>query len=162
MGRVLFAITEDTTNGLLDTLGGISNPRLVKENFTNAASFESCRNAYHKSDRENFLIELGKYRLGKKDMIPALNLFRKVDVKNGSLLELNERCAKEGEYIELTAHMDILLVLSNTPHAMDRGIYNPSDVEINIFDSVEFKDEDYVNYSEEAKRGFHNSNRYFV
>lgn len=162
MGRVLFAITEDTTNGLLDTLGGISNPRLVKENFTNAASFESCRNAYHKSDRENFLIELGKYGLGKKDMIPALNLFRKVDVKNGSLLELNERCAKEGEYIELTAHMDILLVLSNTPHAMDRGIYNPSDVEINIFDSVEFKDEDYLNYSEEAKRGFHNSNRYFV
>ncbi len=162
MGRVLFAITEDSTNGLLDTLGGISNPRLVKENFTNAASFESCRNAYHKSDRENFLIELGKYGLGKKDMIPALNLFRKVDVKNGSLLELNERCAKEGDFIELTAHMDILLVLSNTPHAMDKGIYNPSDVEINIFDSVEFKDEDYVNYSEEAKRGFLNSNRYFV
>ena len=162
MGRVLFAITEDTTNGLLDTLGGISNPRLIEENFTNAASFESCRNAYHKSDRENFLIELGKYGLGKKDMIPALNLFRKVDVKNGSLLELNERCAKEGDVIELTAHMDILLVLSNTPHAMDSGIYNPSDVEINIFESVEFKDEDYVDYSEEAKRGFQNSNRYFV
>lgn len=96
MGRVLFAITEDTTDGLFDTLGGISNDRLIKENFSNEATFESCRNAYHKSDRENFLIELGKYGMGKKDMIPALNLFRKVDVKEGSLLELNPRCAKKG------------------------------------------------------------------
>lgn len=162
MGRVLFAITEDTTNGLLDTLGGISNARLIKENFSNAATFESCRNAYHKNDRENFLIELGKYGMGKKDMIPALNLFRKVDVKDGSTLELNPRCAKENDVIELTAHMDILLLLSNTPHAMDSGEYNPSDIEINIFESVEFKDEDYVNFSDEAKRGFHNSNRYFI
>ena len=162
MGRVLFAITGDTTEGLLDTLGGISNARLVKENFTNAASFESCRNAYHKSDRENFLIELGKYGMGKKDMIPALNLFRKVDVKEGSKLVLSDRKAKKGDYIEFTAQMDILLILSNTPHAMDKGEYNPSDIEITIFDAVEFKDEDYVDFSEEAKRGFHNSNRYFV
>jgi len=162
MGRVLFAITEDTTDGLFDTLGGISNDRLIKENFTNEATFESCRNGYHKSDRENFLIELGKYGMGKKDMIPALNLFRKVDVKGGSNLELNSRCAKEGDIIELTAHMDILLVLSNTPHAMDSGIYNPSDIEISIFEAVKFKDEDYVDFSDEAKRGFQNSNRYFV
>ena len=162
MGRVLFAITEDSTDGLLDTLGGISNARLIKENFSNTATFESCRNAYHKSDRENFLIELGKYGMGKKDMIPALNLFRKVDVKEGSRLELNSRCAKKGDVIELTAQMDVLLVLSNTPHAMDSGVYNPSDIEINIFEALEFKDEDYVNFSDEAKRGFHNSNRYFV
>jgi len=162
MGRVLFAITEDTTNGLLDTLGGINNDRLIKENFSNEATFESCRNGYHKSDRENFLIELGKYGMGKKDMIPALNLFRKVDVKEGSLLELNPRCAKEGELIELTAHMDVLLVLSNTPHAMDKGEYNPSDVEINIYEAVEFKDEDYASFSDEAKRGFQNTNRYFI
>ncbi len=162
MGRVLFAITEDTTDGLLDTLGGISNDRIIKENFTGEATYESCRNGYFKSDRENFLIELGKYGMGKKDMIPALNLFRKVDVQEGSKLVLNERCAKEGDYIELTAHMDILLILSNTPHAMDKGEYNPSDVEITLFDAVDFKDEDYKNYSQEAKRGFQNTNRYFV
>jgi len=162
MGRVLFTITDDTTDGLLDTIGGISNDRIVKENFSGDATFESCRNGYFKSDRENFLIELGKYGMGKKDIIPALNLFRKVDVKEGSKLVLNDRTAKEGDTIELTAHMDVLLVLSNTPHAMDRDEYNPSDVEITIFDAVEFRDEDYVNYSEEAKRGFQNTNRYFV
>lgn len=163
MGRVLFAITDDTTNGLLDVLGGISNERVIKENFGGEATYQSCRNGYHKSDKENFLIELGKYGMGKKDLIQALNLFRKVDVKEGSKLVLNQRCAKIGEYIDLTAHMDILLVLSNTPHAMDKsGVYKPSDVEISISESVEIKDEDYKDYSDEAKRGFKNTNRYFV
>jgi urea carboxylase-associated protein 2 len=162
MGRVLFAITKDTTDGLLDTLGGMSNDRVIKENFKGDATFESCRNAYFKSDRENFLIELGKYGMGKKDMIPTLNLFRKVDVKEGSKLVLNERKASQGDMIELTAQMDVLLILSNTPHAMDKGEYNPSDVEITVFDTVAFNDEDYTNFSEEAKRGFQNTNRYFV
>ncbi len=163
MGRVLFAITEDTTDGLFDTLGGISNERIIKENFKEDATFQSCRNGYYKSDYENFLIELGKYGMTKKDLIPALNLFRKVDVKDGSKLVLSPRCAKEGDYIELTAMMDVLLVLSNTPHAMDKsGVYNSSDVEITIFESVPFKDEDYENYSPEAKRGFINTNRYFA
>lgn len=163
MGRVLFAITQDTTDGLFDTLAGISNPRIIKENFKEEATYDSCRNAYYKSDRENFLIELGKYGMGKKDMIPALNLFRKVDVKGGSNLELNRRCAKKGDVIELTALMDVLLVLSNTPHVMDKtGVYNPSDIEISIFESLAFKDEDYADFSDEAKRGFQNTNRYFV
>lgn len=163
MGRVLFAITQDSTDGLFDTLGGISNPRIIKENFKENATYESCRNAYYKSDRENFLIELGKYGMGKKDMIPALNLFRKVDVKEGYKLELNPRCAKKGDVIELTALMDVLLILSNTPHSMDKtGVYNPSDIEISIFESVPFKDEDYIDFSDEAKRGFQNTNRYFV
>lgn len=163
MGRVLFAITEDSTNGLLDTLGGISNDRIVKENFKEEATFESCRNAYYKSDRENFLIELGKYDMGKKDLIPALNLFRKVDVKEGSQLHLNERKANKGDVIELTAHMDVLLILSNTPHAMDKsGVYNPSDIEISIFESIPFSEEDYKDFSDEAKRGFINTNRYFI
>ena len=59
--------------------------------------------------------------------------------------------------------MDVLLILSNTPHAMDKtGIYNPSDIEISIFESVPFKDEDYIDFSDEAKRGFINTNRYFI
>ncbi|MFX4281142.1 urea amidolyase associated protein UAAP1 [Aliarcobacter butzleri] len=163
MGRVLFAITDDSTDGLFDILGGISNERTIKENFGGEATYQSCRNGYYKSDKENFLIELGKYGMTKKDLIPALNLFRKVDVKEGSKLVLSDRCAKEGDVIELTAHMNVLLVLSNTPHAMDKsGVYEPSDIEITIFDAVAFDDEDYKTYSDEAKRGFINTNRYFV
>ncbi|WP_024955981.1 urea amidolyase associated protein UAAP1 [Sulfurospirillum arcachonense] len=163
MGRVLFAITKDTTDGLLDILGGISNDRIIKENFGDKATFDSCRNGYYKSDRENFMIELGKYGMDKKDFIQPLNLFKKVDVKEGSKLVLSQKNAKEGDVIELTAHMDVLLFLSNTPHVMDKsGDYDSSDIEISIFDAIEIKDEDYAHYSEEAKRGFINTNRYFI
>lgn len=56
MGRVLFAITEDSTDGLFDILGGISNERTIKENFGGEATYQSCRNGYYKSDKENFLL----------------------------------------------------------------------------------------------------------
>lgn len=159
MGRVLFVITEDTTDGLFDVLGGISNPRIIEENFEQQ-TYNDCRNKYYKNDRENFLIELGKYGLGKKDLIQALNLFRKVDVKDGHKLLLSERKAKPGEYIELHACMNVLLVLSNTPHAMDKsGVYAPSNIKIEISDPQEL---DEKPFSEEAKRGFINTNRYFA
>jgi hypothetical protein len=159
MGRVLFAITGDTTDGLFDVMGGISNPRIIKENFEEH-TYDGCRNGYYKSDRENFLIELGKYGLGKKDMIQGLNLFRKVEIEDGNKMVLLDRKAKEGDFIELHACMNVLLVLSNTPHVMDKSrVYNPSDIKIEIIKGDAL---DEQSFSEEAQRGFINTNRYFV
>lgn len=158
LGHVLFSITEDTTHGLIDTLAGMSNPRLVEQNF-GSGSYEQIRNRYFKSDRENFLVELGKYGMGKRDIVQCLNLFRKVDVAEGSQLLLSEKRPKKGDFIELRAEMNILLVLSNTPHVMEKGEYNPSDVEVSIFERSAKVD---VLFSEEAKRGFENNARYFA
>ncbi|AOO66499.1 urea amidolyase associated protein UAAP1 [Sulfurospirillum halorespirans] len=158
LGHVLFSITEDTTHGLIDTLAGMSNPRIVEQNF-GSGSYEQIRNRYFKSDRENFLVELGKYGMGKRDIVQCLNLFRKVDVAEGSQLLLSEKRPKKGDYIELRAEMNILLVLSNTPHVMEKGAYNPSDVEVSIFERSAKED---VLFSEEAKRGFENNARYFA
>ena len=158
LGHVLFSITEDTTDGLIDTLAGMSNPRIVEQNF-GSGSYEQIRNRYFKSDRENFLVELGKYGMGKRDIVQCLNLFRKVDVAEGSKLLLSEKRPFKGDYIELRAEMNILLVLSNTPHVMEKGAYNPSDVEVSIFERSAKED---VLFSEEAKRGFENNARYFA
>lgn len=158
LGHVLFSITEDTTDGLIDTLAGMSNPRIVEQNF-GSGSYEQIRNRYFKSDRENFLVELGKYGMGKRDIVQCLNLFRKVDVAEGSQLLLSEKRPSKGDYIELRAEMNILLVLSNTPHVMEKGEYNPSDIEVSIFERSAKAD---VLFSEEAKRGFENNARYFA
>ena len=158
LGHVLFSITEDTTGGLIDTLAGMSNPRIIEQNF-GSGSYEQIRNRYFKSDRENFLVELGKYGMGKRDIVQCLNLFRKVDVAEGSKLLLSEKRPKSGDFIELRAEMNILLVLSNTPHVMEKGEYNPSDVEVTIFERSANED---VAFSEEAKRGFENNARYFA
>jgi len=160
LGHVLFSITEDTTDGLIDTLSGMSNPRIVEKNF-GSGSYEQIRNRYFKSDRENFLVELGKYGMGKHDIVQCLNLFRKVDVAEGSKLLLSEKRPVSGDYIELRAEMNILLVLSNTPHVMEKGEYAPSDVHVTIYERSANEDTT-LQFSKEAKRGFENNARYFA
>jgi len=161
-GRVLFSITEDTTDGLFDGIAGISNPRIVKKNF-GEGDFEHIRNRYYKSDRENFLVELGKYGMGKRDMIQAVNFFRRVDVKEGSKLELSPKRPEAGSYIELRAEMNVLLVLSNTPHVMETGKYNPSDVQLTLFKAAPVTEDDYcMNFSVQSMRAFKNNARYFA
>lgn len=158
LGHVLFTIADDTTEGLIDTLAGVSNPRLVEKNF-GKGTYNDIRNRYYKSDRENFLVELGKYGMGKRDIVQCLNLFRKVDVKEGSLLELSAKRPKQGDYIELKAEMNVLLVLSNTPHVMEKGAYAPGDIDIVLYHADEAL---ALEFSEEAKRGFDNNARYFA
>jgi len=162
LGRVLFSITEDTTDGLFDAIAGISNPRIVKKNF-GEGDFEHIRNRYYKSDRENFLVELGKYAMGKRDMIQAINFFRKVDVKEGSKLELSDKRAEPGSYIDLRAEMDVLLLLSNTPHVMETGEYNPSDVQLTLYKAAPVTEDDFcMNFSIQSQRAFINNARYFA
>ena len=161
-GRVLLSITEDTTDGLFDAIGGISNPRIVAKNF-GEGDFEHIRNRYYKSDRENFLVELGKYGMGKRDMIQAINFFRRVDVKEGNKLALSEKRPQPLGYIELRAEMNVLLVLSNTPHVMETGTYNPSDVQLTLFKAAPVTEDDYcMNFSIQSKRAFQNNARYFA
>ena len=162
LGRVLFSITEDTTEGLFDAIAGISNARIVKERF-GEGDFDHILNRYYKSDRENFLVELGKYGMGKRDMIPAINFFRKVDVKEGSKLELSAVRAQPGSYIELRAEMNVLLVLSNTPHVMEEGEYKPSDVQLTLHKAAPVTEDDYcMNFSPQSQRAFINNARYFA
>jgi len=162
LGRVLFSITDDTTDGLFDAIAGISNPRIVKKNF-GEGDFEHIRNRYYKSDRENFLVELGKYGMGKRDMIQAINFFRRVDVKEGSKLELSAERAQPESYIELRAEMNVLLVLSNTPHVMEEGEYNPSDVQLTLYKAAPVTEDDFcMNFSEQSQRAFVNNARYFA
>ncbi|MDD2789055.1 MAG: urea carboxylase-associated family protein [Sulfurimonas sp.] len=162
LGHILFSITEDTTEGFLDTIAGMSNPRIIKEKF-GEGSFNDIRNRYYKSDRENFLIELGKYGMGKRDIVTCLNLFRKVDVKEGSRLVLSPKRALPESYIELRAEMNVLLVLSNTPHVMEEGTYNPSPVQLTLYEAEPLTEDDFcMNFTAEAKRGFENNARYFA
>lgn len=161
-GRVLFSITEDTTDGLLDAIAGINNPRIIKERF-GEGDFENLRNRYYKSDRENFLVELGKYGMGKRDMIQAINFFRRVDVVDGSKLELSSERPKPLSYIELRAEMNILLLLSNTPHVMESGEYKPSDIQLTLCKSKPIADDDLcLSFSPQSQRAFTNNARYFA
>src|ERR1043166_2142150 len=78
MGRILCSIVDDTV-GWHDPLGGCSNAEMLGARY-GEARYQEHRNEYHKNGRDSFLIELGKWGLGPKDLTSNVNFFSRVDV----------------------------------------------------------------------------------
>lgn len=153
MGRVLFSITEDTC-GYHDTLGGCSNLA------TNAKYGEGD----YKNSRDNFLLALIKRNLGKKDIMPNLNLFTRVAVEPDGSLVWAEKTASPGDFIDLRAEMNVLAVLSNCPHPLDPSpTYDPKPIRAIVWNSPAPAADDLCRTrNPEAIRGFQNTDAVFV
>ena len=78
LGHVLCSITEDTC-GWHDPLAGHSTAAMVRAKY-GLSSYQQERNAFHRNARDQFLIELGKWGLGKIDLVANINFFSKVMV----------------------------------------------------------------------------------
>ena len=68
--------------------------------------------------RENFLAALGRFGLGRRDIVPNINFFCDVPVADDRGLAeavFVESHSRPGDYVELRAEMDALAVISNCP-----------------------------------------------
>jgi urea carboxylase-associated protein 2 len=131
MGRILCSLTHDTC-GWHDTLCGSTDARMTRDKY-GASSYQNDRNEYHRNGRDNFLIELGKYGLGKRDMPVNVNFFSKVVVDDEGNLGFRPRNSAPGSFVELRAEMNVLVILSNTPHPLDPSpAYAPKPVRIQV------------------------------
>lgn len=65
--------------------------------------------------RENFILEVSRYGMGKRDVVPNINFFMNVPVEPDGKLAIVDGESKPGDYVELVAAMDILCVISNCP-----------------------------------------------
>jgi uncharacterized protein YcgI (DUF1989 family) len=68
--------------------------------------------------RENFLKELQKHDLGRRDIVANLNFFCRVPVGEGNRLDSHTFVGapgNAGDRISLRAEMDILAIVSNCP-----------------------------------------------
>ncbi|KAM3098695.1 urea amidolyase associated protein UAAP1 [Phormidesmis sp. 146-12] len=152
MGRVLFAIADDTC-GLHDTLGGCSN----------LATNRKYGEGDYKNSRDNFLLALTKRNLGKRDIMPNLNLFTRIAVEPDGSLSWADKTAKPGDFIDLRAEMNVLVVLSNCPHPLDPGAYDPKPVRAIVWKSPTPTADDLCRTANpEAIRGFQNTDAVFV
>ena len=131
MGRIFFTIEEDTY-GWHDTVTGHMTAALSARKY-GEGPYQNLRNDFYRNTRDNFLVELGKYGLGEKDIVPNVNFFVKVvPSAEGKLYWQSD--AKPGDYVELHAEMDALLVLSNTPHPWDPSPeYAPKDCRVEVY-----------------------------
>jgi urea carboxylase-associated protein 2 len=123
MGRILCSIVEDTA-GWHDTITGHLTRTLSLAKY-GSGTYQELRNDFYRNTRDNFLIELGKHGLGKRDLHANLNFFVKIAADaDGNLSWVPN--AKPGAYVELRAELPTLIVLSNTPHPLDpRTRYAP-------------------------------------
>lgn len=157
MGRILMSITEDSC-GWHDTVCGVSHRALLAEKC-GEGHYQQLHNGFHRSGRELFLVELGKWGLGKRDLVANVNFFSKAAVDAaGNLALLPDHC-QAGDSVLLRAEMDTLLVLNTAPHPLaPAGPYAPAPVKIEIFPCEPASEFDICRLSRpENARGFANT-----
>ena len=108
MGRVFLSLIEDTS-GAHDLLVGGSTPASAL-----AAYGEASRNTH-----ENFLAAASKLGLGLRDIPPCVSFFAPVSVDAAGRFVWNGARKRPGDFIDLRAETDLVLVLSNCAHPLD-------------------------------------------
>ena len=162
MGRVLAAITADTC-GWHDSMGGLLNAAEVAEKY-GQGRYQELRNGFFRNGMDNLLVELGKWDLGLADLLMNLNLFSKVTVDGEGALQFEAGNSRAGDYIELYAPMDTLVVLTALQHPLDPNpVYSPRPVQL----SWHRVDSDGISVlcrtsRPENARGFHNTERLYI
>jgi len=108
VARPLMTIVDDTC-GVHDTIGGCCSAP-SNEMLYGVRNAPGCR--------ENFLHELEKYGLGRRDIVANLNFFCNVPVHGHNRLEpltFAKSPSKPANYVELRADVDVIAVISNCP-----------------------------------------------
>jgi urea carboxylase-associated protein 2 len=131
MGRLLASITADTV-GWHDTVCGCSDAKLVIEKY-GVLNYQTARNNYHRNARDSFLIELAKWGLGPRDLVPNLNFFSKVVTDDVGRLTFVPENSKPGDHIDLRFELDTLVVLNTAQHPLDPDPqYHPRNVRMEV------------------------------
>ncbi|MFP4156399.1 MAG: urea amidolyase associated protein UAAP1 [Opitutales bacterium] len=132
MGRLFCSITEDTA-GWHDTVCGCSDAELVTQKY-GSKTFQEGRNECYKDARGSFLIELAKWGLGKRDLVPNINWFSKVTSDTAGQLSYQPRAVEPGSHVDLRFEMDTLVVLNTCQHPLDPNPrYAPGEVRLEVF-----------------------------
>ncbi|HXI55702.1 MAG TPA: urea amidolyase associated protein UAAP1, partial [Polyangia bacterium] len=154
MGRILAAITADSC-GWHDTISGCGNAATTAARF-GEGRYQERRNEFHRNSRDNFLVELGKHGLGKRDIVPNVNFFVRVRVDEQGRMNWVAGNSRPGAAVDLRFEMNTLVVLTNTPHPLDPATaYAPPEVRLSIYEAAPAAADDACRLSRpENARGF--------
>lgn len=131
MGRLLASITADSV-GWHDTVCGHSDAARVLTKY-GEHNYQQARNDWYRNGRDCFLIELAKWGLGKKDLVPNLNWFSKVVADEAGKLSFVPGHSKAGDVVELRFEIDTLVVLNTCQHPFDPDpVYRPRPVRLEV------------------------------
>jgi urea carboxylase-associated protein 1 len=128
LGQPMLTISADTC-GRHDTLGGAC----AQESNTVRYALDK---RYMHSCRDNFLrASLHDGRLNKADISANINFFMNVPVTPEGGLTFEDGISAPGKYVELIAHMDVIVLISNCPQLNNPcNGYNPTPAEVLVWD----------------------------
>jgi uncharacterized protein len=161
MGHALLSLTADTV-GWHDPLGGHGNATMVKSKY-GEATYQAKRNDWYRNAHDNFLIELGKYGLGKRDLVANVNFFSRVDVDAEGKTNFHPGNSKAGASVDLRAEMNVLVVLNTCQHPLDPNpAYAPKPIKLTVLKTPPPGVDDFCrNFRGENQRSFILTERLF-
>lgn len=127
-GRTMLAMLADTV-GEHDTSAGACSCEANTVRFGH-------HTRYMHACRENFVVELAKRGMSKRDIVSNINFFMNVPILPDGELAIVDGASKPGDYVELRAEMDVLCVISNCPQVNNPcNGFNPTPVRVLIWDA---------------------------
>ena len=162
MGRILCSITADAV-GWHDPLCGHLTAQATTAKY-GESRYQLARNDFHRNARDNFLIELEKFGLTLRDLPANVNIFSKVVVEENGSLRYVPNHSQPGQFVELRAEMNVLVVLDTCQHPLDPDPgYHPRSIELSVTPVAPPGEDDYCRrFRPENERGFQNTERYFL
>jgi uncharacterized protein YcgI (DUF1989 family) len=145
MGKVLAAITADTGAGH-DCILGPNTP---------------LQTGAGRNGRDNLRLAAAKFGLSRRDLAPAISLFSKIAADDSGRLHYAGP-PPAGAAIELRAEQNLLLALSNTPHALSPATEATGPSEIVIAHAPPDAADLCRHFTEEAIRGYINTDASFT
>ncbi|HMU66384.1 MAG TPA: urea carboxylase-associated family protein [Cellvibrionaceae bacterium] len=128
--RDMLTIVADTC-GRHDTIGGAC---ATESNTVRYALEKRCMHAC----RDSWLLALQEHEdcgLTKADITHNVNFFMNVPVSPEGGLKFADGISAPGKYVELLAHMDVLVLISNCPQLNNPcNAYNPTPIEVLIWE----------------------------
>ncbi len=162
MGRVMCSIIGDSV-GWHDTICGMTDAAMIAAQY-GKSSYQTHRNDMFRSAKDGMLVELAKYGMGKRDIVPNVNFFSKVTPDEAGNLSFVSNHSAAGSYVDVRFDMNVLLVLSSAPHPLDtKTQYSPAAVKLSAWHAGLADAEDMCrNSCEQNQRGFINTERYYL
>lgn len=129
-GNVMLEIVADTC-GRHDTLGGAC---ATESNTVRYSIDKKCMHAC----RDSWLLAVAEneqFGMSKRDITHNINFFMNVPVTAEGGLTFADGISGAGKYVELKAHMDVIVLMSNCPQLNNPcNAYNPTPVEVIIWE----------------------------
>ncbi|KFC69891.1 Aminomethyltransferase [Devosia sp. LC5] len=129
-GNVMLVVTADSC-GRHDTSAGACSCE------SNTVRFGHDTRYLH-ACRDNFLLEVTRHGMSKRDIVPNINFFMNVPIDPSGAMTIVDGLSAPGDHVELRAEMDVLCVISNCPQVNNPcNGFNPTPIKVVISGDAE-------------------------